>query len=120
MSPEFRFETVGHLRAGFLLIIRKDLIEIFLHERVEGESAAHDGFRRTVIPLQNSDSLRAVTVPLSISESRRIASCKTSSGAVVDSTLRSSSLASLRRERCGNFIAKTWISDAVFIGISLA
>ena len=72
--PEFRLETVGHLRAGFLLVIGKDLIEILLHQRVEGESATHDGFRRTAMPLQNSDSLSAVTVPFSISESRRIAS----------------------------------------------
>ena len=38
---EFHLETVGDLRAGFLLIIGKDLVEILLNKRVEGEFSAH-------------------------------------------------------------------------------
>ncbi len=76
-TPEFCFEIVGDLRTGFLLVVKKDLVEILLNEWVEGEPAAHQGdesFLRAAIPLQNSDSLSAGTEPDSNSESRRIAS----------------------------------------------
>lgn len=117
-TPEFCFETVGDFRTGFLLVVKKDVVEILLNERMEGEPAAHQGdesFLRAAIPLQNSDSVSGGTEPDSNSESRRIASWSVSSGSELDATLRSSSLASLRRERFGSFIAKLWISDAEFI-----
>ena len=114
-QSKFGFESVSYLQASLGFVICQNFIEILLHQRMKANTDGHGRARRFATPDQNLDSSRRVASPESIWFSRRSASSSRSCGEDSGATLRSSSPASLRRERCGSFRARSWISAAVFI-----
>ena len=101
------FESVGYLQSAFGFVIIESLIEVLLDQWMITDGGAHAWWRRRTMPLQNSDSSSNGAFPEFNSFSRRQASSRRSLAEDSGTTLRRSSTANFRRERCGSFKARS-------------